>query len=939
MLIAGHYRRACSVRKTGVTERTWGSTLTAADGITQLQEDPLQEEWLFTGRRAVLARILAWIHTEKPGAFVVTGSAGSGKSAVVGRIAALSQPARRRVLLEHAPLGPEDPDPGPGCIDTAVHLRGMGAHDLAIVLADRLKLPAPGSCWQLVEAVATLPYPPVLVFDGLDEAIPEQATEIVTDLLVPLSVLASVLLATRHEEFGWHSPPSGQEAAVRLGELFGANASVVDLDTEPDTRHDVERYLTRWLRSAGRADLVPRVAPVLARKAATRQGGFLYARIVISQIVRGVIDAHADGWEGQLPATTVKALEHHLSSGTRVRDGMELPDAARDLLRALAWGMGRGLPGQGVWEAAATALSPDGVEYRAADLDWVLEHYGCHIVEDEQDDETVYRLSHRTFVEHLVASSPDVAGLAAGQALAEALVAFTDTQTHHGGATDLCSPYLRRHLPRHAAHAGPAGVAALRKLAEADPEFYLPGLAAALCDFIAHLLAVGNREAALITTRHAIETYRVLVDANPTYLPGLAAALGSLAAQHGDLNQHDVALTPAQEAADICQRLTETSAEAYFTHLVMALKNFTYHLAALDRLSAAVDVYTSYIETFAASPATRDALIIERAGFHINHGDASTGLRELVTLLTLDDGQTPDPVVLAARNVLRAHRFRDPAAVSQAWHEVTGTEQPEWLALTPAQIGLVTEWVTAPNWAKSKDFFAAHAEELLDHPATVVLDELALVAAAQVDLHLHLLDGVRELGLEGAYRPLLLRDLLTDWVKLQNWQDSRSFAEEHATDLLTVEAEVALIYLGNPLGTLVNLALLRLARRDGFRAAYACVTDRQMAADRMRRALAEVEPDPIAELAALEGQVFGERFTAAAHLAVAASLMGEVAIDTTRLEELAEQADPADRQRVAAEIADLISRAPEQAGYLATLPEILLSPARQADAPGLSDSR
>ncbi|MGH3889792.1 MAG: hypothetical protein ACRDSZ_25055 [Pseudonocardiaceae bacterium] len=117
----------------------------------------MQEEWLFTGRRAVLARILDWIHAEVPGAFVVTGSAGSGKSAVVGRIVALSEPAQRRRLLEHAPLEPEDPDPGIGCIDTVVHLRGMGAHDLAAVLADRLQLPAPASCWQLVEAVATLP--------------------------------------------------------------------------------------------------------------------------------------------------------------------------------------------------------------------------------------------------------------------------------------------------------------------------------------------------------------------------------------------------------------------------------------------------------------------------------------------------------------------------------------------------------------------------------------------------------------------------------------------------------------------------------------------------------------------------------------------------------------------------------------------------------------
>ncbi|MGH3697393.1 MAG: hypothetical protein ACRDRX_25990 [Pseudonocardiaceae bacterium] len=888
---------------------------------------------MFTGRRAVLARILSWIHAEVPGAFVVTGSAGSGKSAVVGRIVALSNYAQRQVLLAHAPLGPRDPDPGVGAIEAGVHLRGMGAHDLAAVLADRLELPPPESCWRLVEAVATLPYPPVLVFDGLDEAIPEQATEIVTDLLVPLSVLATVLIATRREEFGWRQP-SGQKATVGLAELFGGNALVVDLDAEPNTRRDIERYLIRRLRAAGQAGLVPRVAKVLAKKAAIRQGGFLYARTVVSQIVRGVIDVHAEGWEEQLPAMTIDALEHDLSSRPRVRDGVALPGAAEDLLRALAWGMGRGMPRQEVWAAAATALSPNSVEYRVADVDWVLEHYGCYIVEDEQDGEAVCRLSHRTFVEHLVASSPQVAGRAAGEVLAEGLVDLAEQQTLDGNAADLCSPYLRRQLARHATHAGPAGIAALRRLAEVDPEFYLPGLAAALCDFVAHLLTVGSREAALMTTLHAVDTYRALVDAKPgTYLPGLAAALGSLAAQHGERGDHDVALIPAQEAAEICLQLTETSVEVYFTHLVMALKNLTYHLAELDRISVAVDVYTSCIEIFAESAAARDALIIERAEFHINHGDPSIGLRELVILLTLDDGQTPEAILLAARNVLRALSIRDPATVNEVWHEVTGTEQPEWLNLTLAQIGLVTEWIAAPNWAESRDFFATHAGELLAHPAALVLDELALVAAARVELHRHLLDGVRDLGLDAAYRPLLLRDLVTDWIKLGDWQASRSFAEEHATDLLTGEAEVALMHLGNPIGTLVHVALLRLARRDGFRAAYACATNRQTAADRMRKALAEVEPDPIAELAALEGQVFGERFTAAAHLALAASLMGEVVIDHTRLVELAEQADPADRQRVAAEIADLISRVQDQAELVSALPEILLSPNTLRDGP------
>ncbi|MGH3912043.1 MAG: hypothetical protein ACRDTC_01325 [Pseudonocardiaceae bacterium] len=888
---------------------------------SRLKESPS----LFTGRRAVLERILTWIHAELPGAFVVTGAAGSGKSAVVEHIAALAEPARRRALLEHTRLPRGYPDPGIGAIDAAVHLRGMRAHDVATALADRLQLPAPKNCWQLIDAVAELPYPPVLVFDGLDEAIPEQATKIVTDLLVPLSVLASVLVATRFPEFGWNQPSTGQEIAARLGELFGGTVTVVDLDVEPGTLLDIRSYITRRLRAAGRADLVRRVAPTLARRAAAQPGGFLYARTVVSQILRGVIDLQAQRWTGQLPATAVEALERDLSGPIRVRDGVQLPDAARDLLRPLGWAMGRGMPAE-VWAAAATALSPGGGEYRPADLAWVREHHACYLLEEEQDGEPVYRLFHREFIEHFLVCSPHVAGRPAAEALVEALVALAGGQNGHGGAAGSCDRYLQHHLPRHATHAGPAGIAALHTLAGTDPESYLPNLAVALDEFTAQMLATGSYGAALVAIQHAVQTYRTLVEVNPEpYLPGLAAALSSLAHQHAERKQHDTALIPAQHAAEIYCRLAEQSPEAYFTHLVIALKNLTCQLAALDRISAAVDVYTGCIEVFAGSPALSDTLIIERAGFHLGHGDGSTGLRELVTLLTLNDGQTPDSVMLAARTALRVQCVRDCAAVHRSWRSVTGSEPPDWLALTSAQIGLVTEWLTAPSWAESRDFFAAHAEELLDPSTTVVLDELRSVAAARVELHRHLLDGVRNSGLEVAYRPLLLRDLLTTWVGLEDWQDSQSFAEEHAADLLTVEAEVALIHLGDPLMTYVHLALLRLARRDGISAAYACVTDRQAAADRMRRALAEVEPDPIAELAALEGQVYGEQFTAAVHLFLAALLMGEAVTDFSRLEQLAEQADPADRQRATAEINDLISRFPDRAEQFGALPQILLS--------------
>ena len=218
-------------------------------------------------------------------------------------------------------------------------------------------------------------------------------------------------------------------------------------------------------------------------------------------------------------------------------------------------------------------------------------------------------------------------------------------------------------------------------------------------------------------------------------------------------------------ALDTFRVLAEAYPEDYLTDLVTSLKNLAGHLAALDRISDAVDIYTSSVETFVASPAARDALIIERAGFQISHGDAPTGLRELVTLLTSEGTETsdgtPEAITLAARNALRAHRTRDALAVHHAWQEVSGTEPPNWLALTAEQICIVVEWIVAPNWAGSKDFFAAHVEELLAPPATIALEEMRLLVSPRADQHQLLLEDIRERGIDAAYRPLLLRDRIS----------------------------------------------------------------------------------------------------------------------------------------------------------------------------------
>jgi len=883
-------------------------------------ESPL-EGWLFTGRRAVLQRIVTWMGGNTPGALVVTGSAGYGKSAVVGHIVALSDPGGREELLAHGPVGP---DPGIGAVDASVDLRGMGEQDLAVALAGQLGLPQPQAGWQLIADITRMASPPTLVLDGLDDAIPEHLDKIATELLVALGAVARVLLTTQQREFLWSGPPSEGPRVVELQEMFGRDVPIIDLDAEADTLDDIEQYVARRLRAGGRGDLVEQVAPALVGRA-TEFGGFLYARIMTTQILRRVIDVSAEGWQWQISTTVGGALDHDLSTGVSlVRDGARIPGAARDLLHALAWNLGRGMP-RVVWEAAATALSLDNVEYRAADLDWVLEHYGCYVVEDEQDGEAIYRLYHQELAEHLTESPLPLPGSPAAEALAEALVALPGAKPPADGAPDRRSPYLRRHLARHASIAGASGIDALYRLVKDTPEVYLPELAVSVHQLATKLAELGQHETALAPAQKAVNVYRVLTEANPTtYLPFLGMALNDHAVYLAAIEQREPALVPGTEAVGIFRVLTETDPTAFLQHLVTSLTNLTGHLAGLDRISDGIDVYTTCIDAFAESPSVRDALIIERAGFHVLHGDPPTGFRELAGLLGSDETDTPDAIVLAARNALRGHRHRNALDVDQAWWTVNRTGPPDWLSLTPEQINVVAKWITAPTWRQSKSYLLAHEEELMADWAFVAIEELLLLVAPLAERHLELLDEIMAVGVDTAYQPLLLEDLVKDWISAANWQESRSFAAEHATELITCEAETALIRLGHATATVVHLAVLGLARQDGVEAAYDCVTDRRFAADRMRRALIEAESNTIVQLAMLEGRVFGEAFAAAAHLAVAGSLTGAPMSDTTRLEELAEQADAAERQRVTAEIAEIIGRVPEHADRLGSLPKILL---------------
>ncbi|MBA3575437.1 MAG: ATP-binding protein, partial [Pseudonocardiales bacterium] len=166
-----------------------------------------------------------------PGVRVVTGPAGTGKSAVVGRVVSLSNPDERG-RLGHGGTRGVGADHGVRSVDAHVHARGLNADRMAELLDGHLvrsSVLAPGqadrrNAAELVGALQRAAEggarPPVLVVDGLDEARGEMFA-IATDLLVRLAPYASIVVSTR--------PVTRAELPASLAEALQADA-VLDLD-------------------------------------------------------------------------------------------------------------------------------------------------------------------------------------------------------------------------------------------------------------------------------------------------------------------------------------------------------------------------------------------------------------------------------------------------------------------------------------------------------------------------------------------------------------------------------------------------------------------------------------------------------------------------------------------------------------------------------------
>ena len=425
--------------------------------------------WLFTGRQAAMAKVIA-AATGRPGALVVTGAAGSGKSALLGRLVTLADSFFVERHAAAVAAEPVDRLPAVGTIDAAVVATGRNAVEILGRICAAVDLRFDSSALPDLETLRAAWWswlrgtgrPVTVVLDCLDEA--ANPVDVVRRVLAQLDPpdepkQVRLLVGVRSPIGSGTSAPGPRPLAEDAVELLSAER--LDLDRQPASEgNGIAEYIRGALVSPadspyrGADDvLIGRVAAAIATRAGN---SYLYARLAASSLAgRGLaVDPDDDRWLSFLEDTV---------SGLVREDVTKAFGAAADrwravhLLRAAAFGHGSGLPWQRVWPRVATAIAGDmtiGDEAVEALLNSPLVGY---LATDTDDGVTTYRVAdaivRRVLREEWWAllDQPEP-GRSADVAGTEAAIAHELVPRRRDSAP--APAYVRRHLVEHAAAAG-----------------------------------------------------------------------------------------------------------------------------------------------------------------------------------------------------------------------------------------------------------------------------------------------------------------------------------------------------------------------------------------------------------------------------------------------------------------------------------------------------
>ncbi|MFJ6511416.1 tetratricopeptide repeat protein [Streptomyces sp. NPDC091406] len=446
------------------------------------------------------------------------------------------------------------------------------------------------------------------------------------------------------------------------------------------------------------------------------------------------------------------------------------------------------------------------------------------------------------------------------------------------------------------------GVALHRELAEQRPEAFRPGLAAALRTLAGSLAGTEEPEEALAPAREAVDLLREQGDA---FLPDLADSLQLLGTHLERSGDAEGAVEAFWEAVALHRSLALETPGSPDAPLVSALDDLSRALAGTGEHAAAIEEFDETVKEFeGADPATARRLGVERSAFLLCCPAPwpATGVSELAIWLDEDAERTgsPDTVTVRARQALRA--YDDVSAVHTAWEEETFTPVPGWLALSRETLDLVSAWMFAPDWPRSRDFWSRNADVLGGAEAAAALEELAILDPGGARRHALLREAVLAHGVTAAYDSLILHEQLTQWLECADWTESRAYLEEHPR-LLAVQ----------PPGDtpLAHVAMLDIGRTEGLDAAYRLVEDRAALQAYVDRALEAGDGVALMHGGGIEGQVFGDRLSSLTHAQVALVLAGAAeGFEPDDLAALRHRAPEETRARLVGETVALSDRRP-----------------------------
>jgi WD40 repeat protein len=449
--------------------------------------------WFFQGRRQEMDTLSDWLENAESGLFVVTGPAGSGKSALLGNLFTHSVPDLRDALIRRGLLAGNTGMrvPPSNVFDTVIHLSGLDLKQIVSRIARGLGLgnvpaiddPLVGVAgdvdWlvsALHEAAATDRKFTVLV-DALDEAVAPLDTA--RALLVRLAAIPGVRVITGTRPSVRESPdsPTADDDLLRSLTPEGSDPDVTRVLYLPSDQEAILRYVDARLRHARDhgedqaaaerlAQLGDEGIMAAARAVAERNMGFLFARLAVYEIVE---DPSIIGPGRRLAFQRLLAGDHQDLFGQAIERLGRIDDRYPFLLQALSLARGRGLPeANGVWAVVAEALIAvatanvfpvtSGGEWSTV-IHEVLSHAAPYVGADnlhsaDADGErsrqpgTVYRLAHREFVEYFAQGRGPLPLEPAAAAGADALLGLA---AEMGQSQRDLGHYLIKHLSGHVA--------------------------------------------------------------------------------------------------------------------------------------------------------------------------------------------------------------------------------------------------------------------------------------------------------------------------------------------------------------------------------------------------------------------------------------------------------------------------------------------------------